>query len=149
MEPKTRTKGDTNLSKSIADVSRFNQVLSFEGMEFDKLKPGDIDAFFVPSSSKFIFYEVKLKSNRPLEEKLPLGQRLSLTRIVDALTSSGKNAILIVAEHNTAKHEHILLENCIVAGTYRGTKIGWIVERSGLTAKEFTNEYMNEFENLL
>lgn len=71
------------------------QFVDFSNLKFDKISPMDFDAFFEFKDELFIFVETKFK-----DAKMPLGQRLALERVCDAIQSPDQRAIVFVTSHN-------------------------------------------------
>lgn len=90
----------------LAEVRNFellHQRSEFAGLCFNKnMYPTDIDAFMEFHDKVFIIIEAKWRSAKP-----PRGQLLALERLTDALGLAGKEAILILGSHNTAKGKEI------------------------------------------
>ena len=76
-------------------IDRAKQVISYSGMTFGRISPTDIDAMIEYRGKAFVFFEVKHEN-----AAVPQGQLLALTRMADALTEAGKQAIVIVCEHH-------------------------------------------------
>lgn len=72
------------------------QIRDFRGMRFGNVTPTDIDAFFEFDDELFVLFETK-----HIGRNLPRGQRLGLQRLVDAVADSGREAILLIGEHDT------------------------------------------------
>jgi hypothetical protein len=75
------------------------QVNDFSGLQFErKITPTDVDGLIEFNNEIFILFEMKYKT-----ATLPYGQELALTRIVDAIQYSGKEAALFVCQHEDKK----------------------------------------------
>jgi len=89
------------------------QIRDFSGLRYNNITPTDIDAFMDFGDKLFIVIEVKLSG-----AEMPYGQRLALTRLVDACHSdNGRKAIGIVCEHGNRTGD-IDLAHCSVVSIY-------------------------------
>ncbi|MBQ6665809.1 MAG: hypothetical protein IJM68_09510, partial [Synergistaceae bacterium] len=71
----------------------------------------------------------------------PRGQSLALTRIVDGLSTAGKDAVLFLCRHEEKNpNKDIIASNALVEKIYWQGK--WH-EGSGLTVKQHTDKFMN------
>lgn len=118
----------------IQNRDRMKQLISFEGMKFDGVTPTDIDCFFEKNDRYFVFYEYKYD-----HAQIPEGQELALTRIVNALDSTGREAILLWCSHHAPQGEDIQAKDAIVVGAYYKHK--WR-DGGGRTAKEVTDAFI-------
>ena len=83
-------------------------------MAFNKIYPTDIDAITEYHNRLFIIMEVK-------GEDVPLcfGQITALTRMVDALQDSKKDAILFICRHQVKEaSQPIILKDTVVSEVY-------------------------------
>ena len=78
----------------IKDRGLHKKFVDFSGLRFDKISPMDFDAFFEFKDELFVFVETKY-NNAPL----PLGQRLALERVCDAIQSPDQKAIVFITCH--------------------------------------------------
>lgn len=88
---------------------RARQIRDFTGLRFGTITPTDIDGFIEFRDRLFVWIEAKLEG-----EALPAGQRLALERNCDAVQESGRMAVVLVVEHDTAATEDIDFASCIV-----------------------------------
>lgn len=96
---------------------RKRQIIDFSGIRYGNITPSDLDGFFERRNRLFVFFEMKFKG-----VEMPYGQRLALTRLVDVVQSAGKEAIVIVCEHEIPVDKDIDAATCIVKKYYyKGT----------------------------
>lgn len=75
---------------------RGKQIIDFSGIRYGNITPTDLDGFFEKGNRIFVFYEYKLPA-----VEMPQGQRQALMRIVDGLSTAGKEAVLFLCRHET------------------------------------------------
>ncbi|MBQ7220762.1 MAG: hypothetical protein IJS28_07275 [Synergistaceae bacterium] len=93
---------------------RARQLIDFSGIKYGRITPTDIDGFLEYKGKAFVFYEYKLP-----EVEMPDGQGLALTRMVDVLSTAGKEAVLFLCRHNeTNPNKDIIGSDAIVEGVY-------------------------------
>lgn len=72
------------------------QFKDFSGLCFGGTRyPTDVDAFMELHDKIFMFIEMKREAGL-----LPQGQRLALERLTDAVAETGRQSILLIAEHD-------------------------------------------------
>lgn len=126
---------DNNRGK-IQNKERAKQIIDFSGVRYGNITPTDVDGYFEKANKAFVFYEYKLSG-----AEMPKGQELALTRIVDGLSTAGKEAVLFLCQHNEFNPENdIEAANALVEKIYWRGK--WH-EGSGLTVKQQTDRFMN------
>lgn len=114
---------------------RIRQVIRFDNLRFGSITPTDIDAMIEYHDKAFILYEYKHRGAGMSE-----GQRLALTRHVDALTAAGKLAALLLCEHDTEPDEDVDAGAAEVTGIYWG---GSWRAGTGKTARECTEAFLD------
>lgn len=72
-----------------------NQLRDFSGLVFGRISPTDIDGFIDFGNKAFVIIEMK-----HVGAELPVGQRLALERLSDAVNRA-LPCMIIVAEHDT------------------------------------------------
>ena len=107
-----------------------SQLRDFSGMRYGTITPTDIDAFFEVQDKVFIFVEIKHG-----DSKLPYGQRLALTRLVDAID---RPSLLVLGKH--VGDEDIKLHFCL-ATEYRSSK-QWRIPKTGYTVKQVIDAFL-------
>ena len=113
---------------------RARQIIAFSGIKYGNITPTDIDGFFEKEDKVFVFFELKHG-----DAKVPAGQKLALTRLVDALTKAGKKAVLFVASHNTADpYDDVIAKDAIVTAVY----FNGMWHSGGDTLKNMTDRFM-------
>lgn len=118
---------------------RFGQAINFSGMKFGSITPTDVDAFFEIRGEIFVFYEVKMAGSR-----MPYGQELALTRLIDALDAAGKHAVLFVGWHNVRNPAlDVFMANTVLHQLYwRGSwRPGRVMGR--VTLKQATDRFIH------
>lgn len=118
--------------------ARFRQPVSFEGMQYGKIAPADIDGII--DLSRFGGWVVfELKST---DADLPAGQRILLENIVKDVERGGKKAIAIVGSHEVANPEKaVILADAVVREYYCGS--AWHKLRGrAITCKELTDGFI-------
>jgi len=125
---------DANRGK-ITNPERKRQLIDFSKLKYGKITPTDIDGFIEKDNNMFMFYEYKL-----LDTDMPFGQRVAYTRLVDALTDAGKQAVLFICRHNQVDtNKEINGSDCIVDSYYFHGK--WHPGRNK-TAKELSDSFI-------
>ena len=109
---------------TLKNREQFDQIVSFDSMTFGKLSPTDFDGFLEFNDKVFIIIETKYQ-----DAQMPLGQRLALERICDAIYESGRISTVMVTSHNTPKDENIDLGNTTLTKIRWQKK--WVVIKSG------------------
>ena len=117
-------------SKLIRNRSRASQLLGFDGMQYGKCRPTDIDVAIDWQGKTFAFVELKGKG-----KALELGQKIHLQHLVNALRQSGRVAYAIYAHHNTPNASHdVLVADALVWSVYDGAR--WNRELGDVTVDE-------------
>lgn len=102
----------------IKNRARVTQIAAFDGMEYGKCRPTDVDFAMDFQGRTFIFGEIK-GGGVPLT----MGQRLFLQAMVDGLRAGGKKAIAIMVTHDTPDpDEDIHVAESPVACYYDGSE---------------------------
>lgn len=120
----------------IRNRERFAQIVSFHSMQYGNLAPTDFDAFIEFNNKVFIIIETKY-----LDAQMPLGQRLALERICDAIYESGKIATVLVTSHDTPEDSDIDLGNSTV------TKVRWQNKWVDINSGEKLNDVVNKLKD--
>lgn len=87
-------------SKLIKNRERAKQLLAFDGMQYGKCRPTDIDMAVDFKGKVFIFCELKGAAL-----PLTIGQRVHLEGLVKGLTAGGRVAYACLASHDTPRTE--------------------------------------------
>lgn len=74
------------------------QLRDYSGLRYGNKTPTDLDAYLDFGGRAFIFVETKY-GDAPLQG----GQKLALTRLVDACQAARVESVLLVAEHSDAE----------------------------------------------
>jgi len=130
--------GEAVKENRIFNEEAFNQVLSFEGMDYDNgIHPTDIDGVIEYQGKAYVLYEVKHDG-----ADLRYAQRLYLERTVEDYAKAGKKAIAIVADHQGKDpKEKVFLKDCIVREFLLSTTLtkGWRKFSKSTTCLELTD----------
>lgn len=128
----------------IFNEEAFNQVLSFEGMDYDNgIHPTDMDGVIEYGDKAYVIYEVKHDG-----VDLRYAQRTYLERTVKDYSKVGKSALAIVADHQGKDpKEKVLLKDCMVREVlYSGTlKLGWMNPKEPMNCLEMTDWFLSKF----
>jgi len=119
----------------IRNSKQVKQSIDFEGIGDNKLHPTDIDAVFEFNNEILILIEVKKINN-----KVPLGQKLTLERICDSWHTN--KALVLVVHHNFINDEiDIPLYKCYTKKIYYKNKWFDINEPLKKTLKKIKNKW--------
>jgi len=88
-------------------------IWNYAGLQYGKATPTDIDSFMELQDKAFLFLEYKRSGS-----ELPLGQKIALERLVDAIT---KPSLLIIAEWDDSIPQPIDIGKLLVV-SYRYQK---------------------------
>lgn len=126
---------DQNRGK-IQNRERARQIIDFSGIRYGNITPTDIDGFFEKAGRAFVFYEYKLVGN-----DMPYGQKIALERIVDAISTANKEAVLFVCRHcNDDPRDDIEASKAVVEKIYWH---GDWWDGTGKTVKRQTDDFMD------
>lgn len=129
----------------INNVDKMAQVINYEGIGKDGIRPMDIDGFIEYHDKGFIVYEFKYAD--PISGRkfgMSEAQEAALTRLVDALESAGKEAILFQCEHHMKdERKAIPGKDAVVVRTYWHGR--WWPPK-GHTVKVATYRFLNSLE---
>lgn len=115
---------------------RAKQIIDFSGIRYQQITPTDIDGLIEYHDIAFLVYEYKLEG-----AKMPYGQELALTRLVDGLQKSGKMAALLLCEHDVRDpNDDIDAANAKVIKIYYCKN--WYSDMKRRTVKEVTNSFI-------
>ena len=131
---------DENRGK-IQHSNRIHQMVEFSGIRYGSITPTDVDGFFEKADKAFVFFEFKMKGC-----EMPSGQRIALERVVNALRSAGKEAVLFECEHDTKPSENVKAAQAIVRRVFWNGR--WH-KGKGLTVKAQTDKFMAFVGSLL
>jgi hypothetical protein len=119
---------------------RAKQIIDFSGIRYQQITPTDIDGLIEYRDTAFLVYEYKLEG-----AKMPYGQELALTRLVDSLQKSGKIAALLLCKHDVRDpNDDINGADAKVIKIYYCKN--WYSDMKRRTVKEVTNSFI-EFVN--
>ena len=125
----------------IFNEEAFNQVLSFEGMNYDRaIHPTDIDAVIEYGDIAYVLYEIKHDG-----ADLRWAQRLYLERTVKDYAKAGKVALAIVGDHHGSDpKEKVLLKDCMVREVLHSKRIkkGWKSPENPMTCLDATDLFL-------
>jgi len=119
-------------SELINNRSRAKQLLGFDGLQWGRCRPTDLDFSMDFNKKVFVFGELK-GTGAPLT----VGQRIHLEGLVDAIIAGGRAAVAFVAHHDTPDTEHdVNVAESMVTSSYNGQK--W-ESFSTVTVKEYVD----------
>lgn len=116
----------------IKHINRIRQPISFEGINFGKMFPSDVDAMIEYRNKAYVIVEVKGEG-----AKVSAGQRIMLERLaID--TGANKDSIVLVVEHNVNNTmQPVRLEECIVRELFYSKENKWrLPKRQSLNVKD-------------
>jgi len=79
---------------TLRSVSHLTQYNDFSNLQYGNMAPTDIDGLFEINNRLFVFIELKYGNALP-----PIGQRLALERVCDAIQSDTKHCFVLIAQH--------------------------------------------------
>ena len=112
----------------IINMEKFKQGLIFGDIEYDGMRPSDIDLVMEARDECWIIAEIKTEG-----KEVPTGQRLMLERLYNDLEKSGKPVLCVVANHNHPVDEDIDAANCIIEKAWNGKR--WVKAKRKATLK--------------
>lgn len=93
---------------------RARQLIDFEGIKYGSITPTDIDGLIEYKNKAFLFWEFKLEGM-----KMPRGQELALTRLVDLAAGAGKAAAFFFCVHKVVNTDaDVIAADAIVTDIY-------------------------------
>ena len=113
------------------------RIHDFRGLRWDNITPTDIDLCLDFQDTSFVFGEGKTRG-----ASWEHGQRLALTRVVDACAKGGRRAVLLLWE-DPPGYDDVVVKNQIVKESYRNEKWnchGYV----DLTMKQAIDKFLNE-----
>lgn len=120
-------------------TERMKQLIDFNGMDYGKIYPTDIDGMIEYKNIAYLYYEVKYGN-----KEVPFGQKLALERLVEDARKVGKKAIAIVAEHDIEDVKaNVILADCNVREVYLYYAHKWIPPEIKVTVRQVTDLFMN------
>ena len=124
-------------SDLINNRDRAKQILAFDGMQYEKCRPTDIDFSLDFQGNVFIMGELKGQG-----APLTLGQKIHLEGLVKAIRKGGKDAYAILAHHDTPNTSHdVRVSEATVFSVYDG--VTW--DRKTVTVDQFIKKVHNEY----
>ena len=131
-----------NVSTLVKNRDRAKQLLAFDGMQYGRCRPTDIDLSVDFQGNMFVFAELK-----GVGVQLTLGQRIHLTGLVDAITAGGKQAVAILAHHDTKDCDHdVHCAESIVHSVYYGGGGNWERIFGEITLDKFITDLHNVYQ---
>jgi hypothetical protein len=108
-------------SEIIRNRPKAKQLMAFDGMQYGKCRPTDIDVSMDWQGKTFIFVEMKTQG-----APLTIGQRIHLEGLVRAIVAGGKHAIAILAIHVTPDcEEDVQVSTAIPIMKFDGSEKKW------------------------
>ena len=120
-------------------TQRARQLLRFDDLLLpDNVSPMDVDGFIDWHDRKRILIEIKTKG-----AKLPLGERLSLQRMVEDFSKAGKDSLAIVAEHTVFnRQEDVMVSECLVRELYTSREHLWRPPKKMITVRAIIDSFL-------
>jgi hypothetical protein len=112
------------------------QVRDFSGLRYGTITPTDIDGLLDFGNHVFVLIETKYGDNA-----MPIGQRLAIERVVDAIGNNGKKAMGVLAQHNFKGD--IDVANCIVTELRFNGK--WLSTNEHPTVREIVDRFLKRY----
>jgi Holliday junction resolvase-like predicted endonuclease len=126
----------------IRNVERKQQINDFSKLIIGKITPTDIDGVIEYKNKAYVFIEVKYN-----EAELPDGQRIALERMSKDLDKSGKQTMILVAQHSVADTSvSVDVAKCQVRKYYY--KSNWRPPKNPITVIEAINIFKEIVEPL-
>ena len=127
---------------SFKNRARAAQLIDFQGLQWGKLRPTDIDLSIDWGGKTFVFVEVK-----GINQGLTVGQRIHLEGLVKAIRAGGKSAYAIVAKHSTRATEDIQAADCLSTSVFAGNNWETVDtnERLGCTLNSLYDLHIEEY----
>ncbi len=122
---------------SFYNRKRAKQLIDFGGLQWNKMRPTDLDLSVDWGQDTFVFVEIK-----GINAGLTIGQQIHLEGLVKAIRAGGKKAYAIVAKHQTRASEDIMAQDCMVSSVYDGNL--WEKQLTSLDLGRKLNELYNE-----
>lgn len=101
----------------------------------------DIDAIMDAVGKAWVIFECKHGDSMP-----PTGQKITLERLANDISSKDKPAVVFVCSHNVPEGEKVYLKDCIVTSIYTNGK--WIDPikeyGKGFTVKALTDSFIHK-----
>lgn len=101
----------------------------------------DVDAIMDAVGKAWVIFECKHGNSMP-----PIGQKITLERLVKDISSKDKPAVVFVCSHNVPEGEKVYLKDCIVTSIYTNGK--WIDPikeyGKGYTVKALTDSFLQK-----
>jgi hypothetical protein len=126
------------MNSLIRNTKQVRQSIDFTGVENNKIHPTDIDFVLEFDNDILILGEVKKEGN-----KLPIGQRLVLERMVDKWGSKGI-ALKVIHNHLDDNTDIPLLDCCVEAYYIEGK---WTVLNTPYSLVAFVNGLGKKWNN--
>lgn len=117
----------------------FNQGVNFKAFKDGTRLATDIDCFLEYNNKLFIFIEFKHENN----PELPLGQKLALERLGDAITQAGGVSFVLLVKHSTNSKE--LIDPCKGQVIQYRYKWKWIKPKKFCTPLMFVEKIKNKY----
>jgi hypothetical protein len=117
----------------IRNQKYYSQKLGFAGLRYGNITPTDVDVMIEYRDKCFVWIELKYQ-----DHPVPLGQRLALERLCDAVQAGRKDALLLVATHH-AKDKIDVAEAMVIEYRWMGLKR---VPKRQFTVKKALDKYM-------
>lgn len=127
------------MKSRINNPARAKQLIDFQGLDIDGyIYPTDIDGLIEYKDSEYIIFEVKYG-----DAEVPFGQKLALQRMVDDFTKVGKQAVVLICEHEVRDTDRpVIAAWCKVREIYYGKERQWKAPDNEITVREAVDNFM-------
>lgn len=127
---------------SFKNRARAAQLIDFQGLQWGKLRPTDIDLSIDWGGKTFVFVEVK-----GINQGLTVGQRIHLEGLVKAIRAGGKSAHAVLAKHSTRAADDIQAADCLSTSIFSGNNWETVDtnERLSFTLNSLYDTHIEEY----
>jgi hypothetical protein len=125
--------------RPVRNLERMSQPVLSEGLVFGKCGTTDIDLSCDWQGKYFVFVELKYGMS-PLTQ----GQRYHLEGLVKAIKQGGREAVAILAHHQTPEGMPIIAKDSLVSSVHLGCK--WETLAVPTTLLEYMSDLHNTYQ---
>lgn len=119
-------------------ADRIKQVISFEGLVYNTIRPTDADGLIEYKNRAWVMFEIKHR-----KAECGRGQKLALERFAIDTMRAGKKSISIIAEHEVDDHHIIVVAACcMVREIYFGTEKKWRPPHKEISLKDCVDKFL-------
>ena len=119
------------------------QLVLYDGIQYGKITPSDIDGIVEYHNRIWCVYEVKAQGVELLR-----GQRTMLERFVHCMADANRHAIAIVCDHGVYDPQQpIYIASCAVRSIYNTENMTWRPPNYPTTLKQMSDAYIAHFSD--